>query len=326
MIIKDTVYGKIEVKEPVLLDLINSRPLQRLRGINQAGSQLVFPHITVTRFEHSIGVMHLLKIKDASLEEQIAGLLHDVPHTAFSHAMDYAFSSGHLQTYHEQFLEKMIFASEIPKILKKYGFDPKRTVEDHHFPLLEKPLPALCADRIDYSIRDLLLYKKINNRKAQKYLDNIVVYKGKFVMKDKKVALDFAKKYIKQSENCWISARTMTAFQILADAVKRGLDKKMITEEDLFLQDQFLLKKLKSLKDEKIQQKLRLLTPKLKIVETSKNYDYFLKGKIRYIDPSILINNHTEKLSSIYKEFKDQVEDYLKRMKKGHYIKIENRG
>jgi len=324
MKIQDAVYGKIEVKEPVLLDLIKSKPLQRLKGVNQAGSQLVFPHITTTRFEHSIGVMNLLKIKGANLEEQIAGLLHDVPHTAFSHAMDYVFSSGHLQTYHEQFLGKMIFKSEIPKILKKYGFDPSRVIEDHHFPLLEQLLPALCADRIDYSIRDLMLYKKIDKEKAQKYLSNIIIYKNKFVMKDKKVALDFARKYISQSENCWISAKTMVTFQILADAVKRGLEKKMITEEDLFLQDQFFLKKLKNLKDEKIQQKLRLLTPKLKIIETSKNYDYFLKGKIRYIDPQVLINNHTEKLSSIYKEFKDLIEDYLVRMKKGHYIKIES--
>jgi len=76
MEIKDRVYGKIDINEPVLLTLLKSKPLIRLQGINQAGaSQYAIPNKIVSRYEHSVGVMLLLKILGASTEEQIAGLL-----------------------------------------------------------------------------------------------------------------------------------------------------------------------------------------------------------------------------------------------------------
>lgn len=67
MFIKDTVYGKIQITDKVLLELISSKPIVRLKKVNQAGTQLVFPHLKTTRFDHCLGVMILLKIKGASL-------------------------------------------------------------------------------------------------------------------------------------------------------------------------------------------------------------------------------------------------------------------
>jgi len=37
MKIKDVIYGKFEIKEPVLLELLKSKPLQRLKKIDQYG-------------------------------------------------------------------------------------------------------------------------------------------------------------------------------------------------------------------------------------------------------------------------------------------------
>ena len=122
MIINDRVYGIVEINEPVLIELINSKPVQRLKGINQAGaSQYAIKGKTVSRYEHSVGVMLLLKKLGASLEEQIAGLLHDIPHTAFSHTIDFVFPNKD-HNFHERFHEKIIKESEIPEILERYGF------------------------------------------------------------------------------------------------------------------------------------------------------------------------------------------------------------
>jgi len=105
MQIHDRVYGEVQIDNPVLIELMHSAPLQRLKRINQAGvAQYVLPRKNITRYEHCVGVMILLKRLGASLEEQIAGLLHDVPHTAFSHVIDFVFASER-HDYHENFLE-----------------------------------------------------------------------------------------------------------------------------------------------------------------------------------------------------------------------------
>lgn len=42
----------------------------------------------MTRYEHSVGAMLLLRTAGAPLEAQAAALLHDVAHTALSHVAD----------------------------------------------------------------------------------------------------------------------------------------------------------------------------------------------------------------------------------------------
>ena len=62
MTYKDRIYGEVEILESVILDLINSKSLQRLKGIDQAGYfKPYFPNSGYNRFEHSLGVFIILK-------------------------------------------------------------------------------------------------------------------------------------------------------------------------------------------------------------------------------------------------------------------------
>lgn len=127
MRIQDKIYGTYTIEKPVILKLIQSKPVQRLKKISQFGLPDKYYHIKgFSRFEHSIGVMILLKNLGASLEEQVAGLLHDISHYAFSHVADWVF--GHQQN---EDLQDSIHASafrngEVYQILKKYGFKPTK--------------------------------------------------------------------------------------------------------------------------------------------------------------------------------------------------------
>ncbi len=109
MLYKDKIYGQTEISEPVVLELINSPSMQRLKGVSQHGHfEPYFPNTAFSRFEHSLGVFILLKKFGAGLPEQIAGLLRDVSHTAFSHVADYVFSdgSGEKQNFQDDELER----------------------------------------------------------------------------------------------------------------------------------------------------------------------------------------------------------------------------
>jgi hypothetical protein len=148
----DRVYGASEIVEPVILELIACPTLQRLKEIDQAGYlEPYFPGASHSRFEHSVGVYLLLKNYGAPLDEQIAGLIHDVSHSAFSHCIDYVLAEGDIekQGHQDNVFDDFVRKSEIPSILEKYGFDISRVLDDANFPLKEKDLPDLCADRID---------------------------------------------------------------------------------------------------------------------------------------------------------------------------------
>ena len=117
----DRVYGEVTVDDPGVLALIDCPTFQRLQGIKQAGpSALAFPFKTVTRFEHSLGVYLLLGRLGADRREQVAGLLHDISHTAFSHAVDFVFASEE-QDHHEGLKPEFLRRPDIVAALARDG-------------------------------------------------------------------------------------------------------------------------------------------------------------------------------------------------------------
>lgn len=173
---KDRIFGEVEINEPVILDLIESPSMQRMKGIDQHGYfEPYFPGMTFKRFEHSVGVFILLKKFGASLEEQIAGLIHDVSHTVFSHVGDYIYGFEMNQGFQDNCFGEFVKNSEIPKILEKYGIDYKYIINEKNFPLKERGLPDLCADRIDYFLRAIKVTTKTHSKEINQFLNNLLI-------------------------------------------------------------------------------------------------------------------------------------------------------
>jgi hypothetical protein len=107
-ILRDPVHGDIELTRDELR-LVDTAEFQRLRGIKQLGSaSLVYPGAVHTRFEHSIGTLHVCEQllqacnKNAARDPagchrvgdderrvlRIAALLHDVTHIPYGHNIE----------------------------------------------------------------------------------------------------------------------------------------------------------------------------------------------------------------------------------------------
>ncbi len=245
MLYKDQLYGEIEISEPVILELIDNSALQRLKGINQAGySKKHFP-AEFTRFDHSIGVFYLLKKYDAPIEEQIAGLIHDVSHSAFSHCIDYALDSGSEKEHSHQdnIFNEFIKNSEIPIILKKYNFDLEYILNEENFPLKEKGLPDLCADRIDYSLRTALLFNESSSSDVKYFLDNLVTENNNWIFKEFEPARKYAELFFKLNKKYYSGLASAIMFRTVGDYLKYALKKTYITENDLYTTDEIVLSK-----------------------------------------------------------------------------------
>ena len=130
-IIRDPIHGNIELNE-IELKLLDTAEMQRLRHIKQNGlCYLVYPAMNSTRFEHSLGVMHLagkvaehLNLKEERQNLRIAGLLHDIGHCAFSHTSDHLLSRFGFD--HEKNSSRIILNTEISDILNAYGVSAKK--------------------------------------------------------------------------------------------------------------------------------------------------------------------------------------------------------
>lgn len=317
MLIKDRVYGKININEPVLLELIKSQPLNRLKGIKQSLSNK-----NVSRWEHSLGVMLLLQKMGAGLDEQIAGLIHDVPHTAFSHVIDFVFlSSDYSHEFHEKFHEEIVKNSEIPKILDKYGYDLDKILDENNFPLLEQKIPDLCADRLDYSFRDRMGYGEEANRIPQ-YINALVVKNNEIIFNDKNLAYNFAKDYLEMDYKYWSSPREVALYQILANALKIALDNNIISHDDLFKDDNFVYNKLKSSNYKEIIVLLQKMGPNLKIEQNNKDYDFYARNKLRFVDPKFVDNDSVQRVTDVFPDFRDELARHKQWIENGNYIKI----
>jgi len=171
--IYDELYGYIPVSE-VELKVIETPTVQRLRRVKQlALAWYVYPGAVHTRFSHSLGVMHVIGVLASKLIEKgfirredydllrIAGVLHDVGHAPFSHAIEMYIAEA-FKVRHEETTAYIIESDPyLQEVFSEYGISAKEVASiirgTHREPLYNMLLSSdIDADRIDYLLRDSL--------------------------------------------------------------------------------------------------------------------------------------------------------------------------
>lgn len=100
--IRDPIYGNVPLSKAAFRTL-NVKSFQRLKRLRQTGPALhVYPGLQHSRFEHSVGVYHLMRLvlqhfalqSDVDFEPEqgrlalCTALLHDIGHFPYSHVME----------------------------------------------------------------------------------------------------------------------------------------------------------------------------------------------------------------------------------------------
>ncbi|MGE7633510.1 HD domain-containing protein [Bacillus paramycoides] len=322
MVISDVIYGEFKVDQ-VLEELILSKPVQRLKGIHQAGaSYLMNKKWNVTRFDHSVGVMLLIKKLGGSVEEQIAGLLHDVSHTAFSHVIDYVFDNEN-ESYHEEIFSSVVKNSEIPAILSKHGYRYEDILlDDSKWTLLERSAPELCADRVDYTLRDMYTYGYISLEEAQDFLKDLIAVNGKMVLQNIEIAEWFTKTYYKEVIDFFMKPINIYGNDMLAKTLKLALHKKIIHPDDFLLEDHELISKLQQCKDQEVDALLGKVHPSVEVKEDRNDYDLYQKNKVRLIDPPFLLEGEVVQSSVVSENIKQMSDVAYEKAVRGMYVKV----
>ncbi|MFI3252365.1 MAG: HD domain-containing protein [bacterium] len=170
-VFRDPIYGNIKVEHQLILELIDSKEVQRLRRIRQlSGVSQVFHTAEHTRFPHSLGTYEMARRvieNNKSIREFLneydqmlllcTALLHDIGHGPFSHAFEHIFDIPH-----EVMTIKLVQSeiTDVNKALKKHN---KNLIEDiskvlsykHPNHVISSLISSqIDVDRMDYLSRD----------------------------------------------------------------------------------------------------------------------------------------------------------------------------
>lgn len=172
---RDPVHGFIELREKSEVDLVNHPAFQRLRRISQlAMAYLAFPGARHTRFDHSLGVLHVANRLVTALEPglspdelthvRLAALCHDIGHGPFSHISEFAFEAcsstqGETERIHEGITREIV-----KQVLRPEGILTESQTQEvvsvlspamgYRTVLKDAVSGPLDADKLDYLLRD----------------------------------------------------------------------------------------------------------------------------------------------------------------------------
>jgi hypothetical protein len=328
----NTIYGQFVVTEPILIDLLNSDAVLRMKKLNQFGiSHYVQDDGPYTRYEHSVGVFALLRRYNRSIEEQIAGLLHDASHTVFSHVADYLFETKSIEdsyqdSIHKWFLEK----TDVAQIAAKYGY----TIDDFmhksgKFMALEQDLPDLCVDRIEYTLYEHALelgLEKIDlvHERVEYLLGHLHFKDDKWFFDDLDAAKMYAQIPLEFTKIRWASDCGMYTYTMAAKMLQRALDIKLIDYNEIhFGTDDIVWQKLKNCPDSQIQNFIDKICHYRNAYRLSgiNDYNMHLKGKFRGVDPYVATNNGLRRLYKLDQDFAKEYDLLKAQVLEGVYIK-----
>ena len=217
-IIHDPVHGGVRLSG-LVLDLIDTPELQRLRGIRQLGlAYIAFPGGNHSRFEHSLGVAHLVQRFTRETEfpsEELdllsaAAILHDIGHPPYSHTLEYLMIEylgknhaelacdmvqGELSVSAEEELKTLrsLHVRTAAEVLEKHGIDAREVasllIGKHRRPYLGQLIQSeVDLDQMDFLMRDAhFTGVALGMVDIDRLMRTLVVHRGRLAILDKGV-------------------------------------------------------------------------------------------------------------------------------------------
>ncbi len=333
----ETIYGTFEINEPVILELLESKALCRLKEVHQYGVDHYIHHTTLpySRYTHSVGVFALLRKYGAPLLEQIAGLLHDASHTVFSHVGDHVLAQlnkrsvdQNNEAYQDNKHEWLLAQTDIPGILAKYDLtlsDINHT--NNVFTMLKSPHPDICADRLEYNLYGGYIENLLNKADIDNMLNSLHCQDSQWFFDNVSCARKFANVSIYLCEHVFASAWGNRSYDFAAQALLRAIDINLLNMNDIhFGRDDATFALLQSSDDATIINALnKLLNAKKPYTPSNThNYDFTYTAKFRGIDPWVQTKDGLKRLTTCDTSFAQYFNKAKKRIGRKHYYLEQN--
>lgn len=308
---------------PIFIDpYLASKSMQRLKGVDMnCGLQFTsHPDFSsygpYSRYEHSVGVACIIWYFTHDKKQTLAGLFHDISTRAFSHVIDFVRKDYLVQESTEDNTRQFILLD--PVIMNQLLFDGISVDEvfDYHvYPIADNDSPRLSADRLEYTLGNLLNYRKRTIEEIEKYYKDLTVGisedgKQEIMFQNPNIAEEFAFGALScgMIYSCDFDRYGM---EKLAEILRKALKDNILTESDLYLSEIEVVNKLSH---SDLRNAWDEYTRLYDVVKDSSG-DIMVDAKKRYIDPFVCKHGRVTTISAAFKnaanEFKNTDYHYL---------------
>lgn len=313
--------------------------MQRLSGIGLLcgtdWTSLYKNRFFYSRLDHSVGVALIIWNFTKDKTQTIAGLLHDVSTTVFSHVSDFRKGDALTQTSTEEPTTKMILSdSALCKLLESDGIEPKDVVDYHIYPIADNEIPSLSADRLEYMYPSgLALDGSWTFEEIAKTYNDLIILKNEenkeeLGFKTIEMAELYCKKFCMIGHILQLNENKLS-LQLLSQIMSKAVELDVLQEEDFMTLSEskiiekiesFISKKTLSMEEQKIATMYNTFRKMTKVEHTNQKLPedkYFcvsLKVKQRYINPLVKVGTNSQqakRLSEVSDFANKLIKDFL---------------
>lgn len=310
-------------KEPVpefLLQAAATPPMQRLKqvGMNCGCEYTAFRRFSCcqpySRFEHSLRVGQIVWHFTSSRAQSLAALFHDISTPAFSHVVDFLRGDHLRQEATEAGTRACIEASpEIQALLRALGLTTAQVCDYHCYPIADNDAPRLSADRLEYTLGNLVQFGFGTPALAQTLFEDIVAGENEqgeaeLVFLHAHTALTFARCAL-QCARVYVSPEDRYAMQMLSELLASALDAGVLTEADLMTTEPEVLSRLRAHDTfrQKWERFCALRTMQIRTQPGEGDAWRVVPAKKRFIDPLV---RGKGRVTELYPDFSAQLQKF----------------
>jgi uncharacterized protein len=225
--------------------------------------------------------------------------------------------------FHEMQHHKFVEETGLSDLLHRLGYNSDELLDEKRYSLLENNLPDICADRLDYTLRDSLHLQILSRQQVTKVIKGLKVIDNEFVFTNEDSAFTYSFAFYLLNLMYYgspVEAHFNTNF---GNLFKYAIKKKVLSEKDWFSDDIKVVEKLQKSRNKKIQEELHKFNNRLVIFEDRDDPDNILPKKIRIVDPKVMSGKKLKRLSEISKVYKTILEEYKKTHSK-HELSVKS--
>ena len=227
-----------------LQEYIETPVLQRQKHISITCGTIYSDLFESQRFysslDHAVGVALIVWHFTHDKKQTLAGLFHDIATPVFKHCVDFM-NGDHLtqESTEDLTTETITKSSEIRRLLKRDGILISEVDNYHLYPIADNDTPKLSADRLEYSLANMLFaYGVADLAEIREMYADIVVQSDENGVKElgfqtKKIARKFVK-LTSQLSIFYREDRTRYSMQLIADILQKMSEAGKLSVADLY--------------------------------------------------------------------------------------------